>query len=359
MFPNHIRNLMPYKPSNRVAESELDNWVLLDWNESTFPMPQCVVTAILKAVESGVGVRYSTSDHDEITSVIARSNMVPEQSVLLFNGSDSALRDVIAALGNDRPYVTFGPEYSQVDTYLQTIDARHVSIDIPDPFNFDVRQLLCELPRDAIVYLSNPNNPTGRYFSPQDIALIAESCFCLLLDEAYVEFAGDSCGRLLRSVENLFIFRTFSKLYGLAGLRIGYVMSSADNIYTISKIRNSKELNSFSLISAREILKIPSEFERRREIIISERQSFIEFVRGLKAEIVCYPSSANFIIIKTPHIKSLLSHLHGDRILIRDRSSIPGLEDCARVTIGDIREMDSLKRSMAAFFSKQRRVDAT
>lgn len=353
MFPERIEQLSPYTPSERVSAAELHQWLLLDWNESTFTIPVSVSKALYDCVSSNLGVTYSDSDHSILASLISKKYRIELDSILLFSGSDSALRDTILALGNQSPFLTFGPEYSQIDTFFQLIGARHINWKFCDPFKVDLNFILGKINKDSHVYMSNPNNPTGRFWSPNEIKEIAKNCKTLLLDEAYVEFASCSCERLIDECHNVIIFRTFSKLYGLAGFRIGYVLSQRDNISALNKVRNVKEINSYSLVAAKEIFLCNTEVNARVKEIVAQREGFIDFINDeFGGEIIAYPSEGNFVIIKTKFLNDLLSHLRENMILIRDRSSISGLESCARVTIGDAISMQRLKGSVKSFFEK-------
>ena len=167
-----------------------------------------------------------------------------------------------------------------------------------------------------------------------------------------MELAPFSCEQLVKKHKNIIIFRTFSKIYGLAGFRLGYAISSPENISILAKIRNSKEINSFALIAANAILDDPDVLSNRIDEVLRERHLFINFVNELNGQISCYPSHGNFVIIKTDHLANLMAHLHANKILIRDRSSVPGMNNCARVTIGDELSMNVLKNSIGDYFSK-------
>lgn len=353
IFSEHLQRLQPYIPSKRIDENELSGWALLDWNESTFPLNEGVISSVVNSLGQGVGVKYCINDHKELSMRLASSAGLEEDNVLIFNGSDSALRDCITALGSERSFYTIGPEYNQIDTFIQVIGAKHTKIDVEDPFALTASDIGSHVPDGAVVYISNPNNPTGRFFEPSDLQRLIERDIVLLLDEAYIDFAPASASKLVRDNKNLIIFRTFSKAFGIAGFRLGYVLTHETNIEALKKIRNPKEINSFAIIAADFLTKKASIVEKNIELIKYEREKFLEFLLNFSEKIVSYPSHANFVVMKLADPKDFIKFLAHHKILIRDRSSLPGLANCVRVTIGDPEVMGRLKEVITSFYNNK------
>jgi histidinol-phosphate aminotransferase len=271
--------------------------------------------------------------------------------VLVFNGSDAALRNCFECLISDGTNVNvIEPEYNQINTFVHMSGGQIQSILLDDPFNLNVIELLQYLNKDDILYISNPSNPTGRLLSRSDILQLLDAGIVLCLDEAYIEFASPSSSELVEEYANLFVFRTFSKAFGLAGARLGYILSHSQNINLLAKNRNSKDINAFSQIAVLEALKNIDIFYDRINTTISERNSFVNFINSLDSDITARNTHANFVLLKSPRINEFLDYLFKDKILIRDRQGMHKMELTARLTIGTPNQMVKLKKSISKFF---------
>lgn len=353
MFNQQVRELQPYVVSKRYDGRKCGTWLFLDWNETTYPLPNNVKERLKDAIDNGLGVSYPDGDCSEVMNAIKKFTGVSAQNILVFNGSDSALKDCIHCLLNPGDtFCVIDPEYSQVNTYVQMESSIVEGLRLPDPFHLNIDDVLKKLDGKKILYLSNPSNPTGRYLDRNEIIKLLDSGICLLLDEAYVEFAPESCADLVQSYTNLFIFRTFSKAFGLAGLRLGYLLAHARNIEVIKKYRNGKEINAFAQVAVVETLKNMHIFQKRITEIIHERDAFIKFINELDARIWAFNSTANFVVIKSNLMGALLEWLEDNRILIRDRRGMYFMDDCARVSIGTPEQMNRLKFVIKKFFEK-------
>lgn len=356
MFNKRVIELSPYVVSKRYVGRHEGEWLLLDWNETTYPIPECIKEVLRDAVDRGLGVSYPDGDCEQVSQEIASFVHLNPENILVFNGSDSALKDCIECLLNPGDEVCIiEPEYSQINTYVQMASGVIEGLRFSNPMNLNIEELLKVIQKKKVFYLSNPSNPTGRYLSRHEIKKILDAGVCLLLDEAYVEFAPESLADLVLEYKNLFIFRTFSKAFGLAGLRLGYLISNSKNINVLKKNRNSKEINSFAQIAAIEALRNFHIYKKRIEEIKVQRELFLEFINSLGNQIIAYDSMANFIVIKTPFLAELLQWLEGNKILIRDRRGMYFMDDSARVSIGTPSEMNRLSEAIATFYKNNTR----
>lgn len=351
IFNKRAIELEPYIVSKRYEGFNDDKWLFLDWNETTYELPMCVKDRLKEEIDKGLGVRYPDGDSDAVLKELEKFTGVDASSILVFNGADSALKDCIECLLDPGDALSIiEPEYSQINTYVQMASSVLDRLRFDNPFNLSIDKVLVELKGKKILYLSNPANPTGRYLPKNDIIKILDSGICLLLDEAYVEFALESCSDLVYKYENLFIFRTFSKAFGMAGLRFGYLLTHANNIDILRKNRNSKELNSFSQVAVVEALRNYSIYNLRIKEINEQRDLFIKNVNLINSRIQAYASMANFVVIKTADIGVLLKRLEENYILIRDRRGMYFMDDCARVSIGKPDEMSRVLKILTDFY---------
>ena len=351
MFNERAIQLQPYLVSKRFKGTRNDDWLFLDWNETTYELLPNIKQKLKEAVDEGVVVSYPDGDRDDVLAAIGEFNKVPLEYILVFNGSDSALKDCIQCLLDPGDEITVvEPEYSQINTYVQMAAGKLDRIKLKNPFEFGIEELIDALKEKKILYLSNPSNPTGRYLSRMEIIKILDTGIYLLLDEAYVEFAPESCAKLVEKYPNLIIFRTFSKAFGLAGLRLGYVLSHSENINVLKKNRNSKEINALANIAVKEALNSLEIYRSRIREIIATRDAFIAEVNQLDQRIFAFSSMANFVVIKTSRLTELMTYLECNKILIRDRRGMYFMDDCARISVGTPDQMKKLINLFNVFF---------
>ena len=358
IFNKEAINLEPYLLSKRFKLSD-DNeeWTFLDWNESNFELLDSIKTKIKKAVDQNVGVRYPDGDCPQLLNSIQDYLDVSSSNILVYNGSDCALNSVFSCTLNNTSVVSIlEPEYSQIRTFVQITGASINSIKMDNPYEIGIEDLLLNLENKAMLYLSNPNNPTGRFFSKKEIIKILDKGIILFLDEAYVEFAPESCVDLVREYRNLFVFRTFSKGFGLAGFRLGYVVTHVQNINVLQKYRNSKEINAMAQIAAKEALNELVLYKQRFLQIIDIREEFMGKVNDSGFKIVAFPSSANFVVIQTPNLQGLIECLEFNKIMIRDRRGMHNMDNSARISIGTREQMERLLKLILMFMSDEKRV---
>jgi histidinol-phosphate aminotransferase len=194
-----------------------------------------------------------------------------------------------------------------------------------------------------IVMLASPNNPTGDLLSAQFVnRLCTASDAIVLIDEAYIDFADTSLS--MQSIlhnENLVLLRTFSKAWGLAGVRLGYLLASAEVIRNLAKVRQPYSVSRFAAATGCAALEFKEQVAKTSSKIITERQRVLTLFSTLK-NIEYYRSDANFVLLRMSGAHEFWQWLHSTRaILLRDLSSSKGLKNCLRLTIGKTEENDA------------------
>jgi histidinol-phosphate aminotransferase len=217
-------------------------------------------------------------------------------------------------------------------------------------FSLDMDTLLREaaVPDTKLVVVCSPNNPTGNTVARAEVeALLNGTEGLVVLDEAYVEFAGNSCIGLVRKNPRLVVLRTFSKAFGLAGLRVGYLAADPAVVETLLKVKQPFNLNAFSQLAAAAVLDYLSLFEERIRTIVADREELIRALRDLPG-VEVFPSEANFILFRTPlPAAAVYEGLLGHRVLIRNVEG-PGLERCLRANVGTPAENTVFLEALAA-----------
>ena len=332
-FRQSINNLQTYNVGGRSDLSA--DWECFDWNESEFP-PTNKVFEVMKSF-------YRYERYPDITAKLLKSKLseyvsLPIDFIEVYNGSDDALKDIITVFVDKETHVlSYQPSYTQVNTFITTNTENYMKVNIKNPlgeheYDFDY----CKVAN--VVYLVNPNNPTGKLLEVDEIEKLLKTYpdTLFIVDEAYYEFAKQSCSHLVISHKNLIVTRTFSKAFGLASVRLGYCMGHPDTLSHLRKIRNGKAVNSLAQLCGVAALDDLDYLDSRIDEMNDAKKFFVD---NLPHEYYAVNSQTNFVLLKTPDSKKLLNKMKNNKILIRDRSSFDNLENCVRITIGSKKQI--------------------
>ena len=332
-FRQSINNLQTYNVGGRSDLSS--DWECFDWNESEFP-PTNKVFEVMKSF-------YRYERYPDITAKLLKSKLsdyvsLPVDFIEVYNGSDDALKDIITVFVDRETHVlSYQPSYTQVNTFITTNTENYMKVNIKNPlgeheYDFDY----CKVAN--VVYLVNPNNPTGKLLVVDEIEKLLKTYpdTLFIVDEAYYEFAKQSCSHLVVSHKNLIVTRTFSKAFGLASVRLGYCMAHPDTLLHLRKIRNGKAVNSLAQLCGVAALDDLDYLDSRIDEMNDAKKFFVD---NLPHEYYAVDSQTNFVLLKTPDSKKLLNKMKDNKILIRDRSSFDNLENCVRITIGSKKQI--------------------
>tara|TARA_R100000234_G_C4989351_1_gene174767 strand:+ start:294 stop:1331 length:1038 start_codon:yes stop_codon:yes gene_type:complete len=332
-FRQSINNLQTYNVGGRSDLSS--DWECFDWNESEFP-PTNKVFEVMKSF-------YRYERYPDITSKLLKSKLseyvsLPVDFIEVYNGSDDALKDIITVFVDRETHVlSYQPSYTQVNTFITTNTENYMKVNIKNPlgeheYDFDY----CKVAN--VVYLVNPNNPTGKLLAVDEIEKLLKTYpdTLFIVDEAYYEFAKQSSCHLVVSHKNLIVTRTFSKAFGLASVRLGYCMGHPDTLSHLRKIRNGKAVNSLAQLCGVAALNDLDYLDSRIDEMNDAKKFFVD---NLPHEYYAVDSQTNFVLLKTPDSKKLLNKMKDNKILIRDRSSFDNLENCVRITIGSKKQI--------------------
>ena len=350
LFNIKTNDLKPYVVSERSFEDE-DDWLILDWNESTYRIDASLKESLIGFINNGKLNLYGDIDCKALKEALRNTLGINDTCVSFFNGSDSALNicfESILEIGDE--VLTLEPEYSQVDSFITMKGGIKRSFLLQTIEKPSIDELNLSLIGKKIFYFSNPNNPIGFYFSKNEIEHMLNSNphVMFFVDEAYYEFCDSSVFILISQYTNLIIFRTFSKAFGLAGIRLGYIISNHNNISMINKVRNGKEVSTIAQFSALKALENYAVVEDRIQEIVLTRDWFLMEVSQLLGFEV-FPSSANFLIIRHANFTEIISALRKCKILVRDRSSMHLLKNCFRISIGKRLEMERVLKVLKRF----------
>ena len=328
-----ISNLQTYNVGGRSDLSS--DWECFDWNESEFP-PTNKVFEVMKSFYRYE--RYPDITAKQLKNKLSEYVSLPVDFIEVYNGSDDALKDIITVfVDKDTKVLSYQPSYTQVNTFITTNTEHYEKVNIQDPLGehyFDFSY--CK--SADVVYLVNPNNPTGKLLPVKEIETLVKTYpnTLFIVDEAYYEFAKQSCTHLVVSHKNLVVTRTFSKAFGLASVRLGYCMAHPDTLSDIRKIRNGKAVNALGQLCGIAALDDLDYLQSRIDEMNDAKKFFIDNLPNYYHAI---DSDANFVLIKTPDSKKVLDKMKENKILIRDRSAFDNLENCVRITIGSKKQI--------------------
>lgn len=278
---------------------------------------------------------------------------IPVPNIFLGNGSDEPIDLLFRAFcepGKDN-VVSINPTYGM---YRVAADTNNVSVKLvnlgPD-FELDANAILAAVTiQTKIIFLCSPNNPSGNALDHNDMKLIIEGFNGLVVvDEAYIDFCPEkSFLPVLEQYPNLVILQTFSKAWGMAGLRLGMAFASVPIIEVLSRIKYPYNL---SILTQQKGLELLADKQRMIDwvgIILKERTKMLELLPKYPFVIKVFPTDANFLLVKTHDPKGIYQYLVDEKIIVRDRSSISLCEGCLRISIGSPDENATLIKALDA-----------
>ena len=324
---------------------DISHRIKLDANENPFDTPEHIRELIAQEFSRHPFNRYPDPAALALRKSLAAELDVGVDQLAVGNGSDELINYTIAAFGGPGARViSSSPTFSIYGIFAKVWGSEVVDVPLSSDFCIEPDEIISAAKAGgrSVVFICYPNNPTGNCFSHEAILKIIEhSGAVVVVDEAYYEFSGKTFLPLLDNYENLIILRTFSKAFGLAGLRTGYMIAGNSIINEIMKVKMVYNINSFSQKLALLLLEHKSEVFPYVEKILQERKRLIQQLGELK-NITPFPSKANFILFRVePDAEAIFSKLLENGILIRDLNRPGPLQSCLRVTVGRPEENDA------------------
>jgi histidinol-phosphate aminotransferase len=332
--------MAPYSPP---AEGRGDK-LRLDFNENTVGCSPRVIEFLKQRLDANRLATYP--EYSEAKPELAAFFGVAPDQMLLTNGTDEAIQVLVNTYVDDGDdVIVLTPSYAMYRFYAEVAGAHIREIPYrPGTLAFPLEELLEAIESTTrLVLISNPNNPTGSAVSPEGVEQILEKSpsTAILVDEAYYEFCGVTGLRRLNDYPNLFVSRTFSKIYGMAGMRLGCLFSQGANLAYVHKAQSPYSVNMLAALAAREAVRDTEYIRRYVTEVLAARE--LVYVGLEKLEVPYYESQGNFVLMKIGERSiEVRDRLRAAGVLVRDRSyEIPG---CVRVTIGT---RDQMRRFLA------------
>ncbi len=321
--PN-IRDLEPYS----CARETVQKGILLDANESPYPLTR----------RGTLVNRYPDPYQRELRRVLAEHLGVDSGNVLAGSGSDEVLDWIFKVFCDSRQdcVAVAHPTYGMYQVMARIFDVPVFEFELNRNFDFESDRFLRVVPDNVkLLFLCSPNNPTGNLLNRDEIRnVLVNWDRIVVVDEAYLEFSGgESMLHELGEFPNLIVMRTFSKAFGRAGLRLGYVVADSVVIDYFVRVKAPYNLNTMTQIEGVEALSSLDEGGRIKQIL-NERERVMKGLKRLPGVSAVFPSDANFLLFRALGAEAVCRKLLLEGIVVRNRSSLPGLKSCIRVTIG-------------------------
>jgi histidinol-phosphate aminotransferase len=360
-----LRNLAPYKVASHkiwdVPVEQRHKILKLDWNEATVGPSPLVQQHLADLVNQPPDYNlYPSTYNEELHTLFANYAEVPKENIQYFASSD-VLHEYIARvfISVGDPVLILGPTY---DNFRLTCEAQGGKVHYSEFSNiFTLSEEVFEndihRTNPSLVYICNPNNPTGNLITLEYIEKLLENYTetLFLIDEAYFEFTGVTAKELIFKYENLLISRTMSKAFALASFRIGYLLSCSENIQTISKVRNPKNFTTFAQVAAIAALSDIQYMQNYVKEVRLAKLQFINFIKSMDPFLQFFNTNGNFLLIRVSEQKDkkgLISHLETNDIFVRDFAHSRLLLDCFRITVGTREQMKVVENVIRQYFER-------
>jgi len=320
--------------------------IKLDLNENTKGCSPRVIKAL-----KNLGVDDVTfyPEYNSLIKNIATYHNVKPGNIILTNGGDDAIRCIIDTyIEKGDEIIIPVPTFAMFELWAKIREAKVKKILCNSNLSFPGQRILKAITKKTrMVVIANPNSPTGTSMKKQELIkiLFKAKNAIVLLDETYHHFAKRSYVGLINRFKNLIIMDTFSKVFGLAGLRIGFIVSNSNNIDNLSKINLPYSVNSVAVIAANEALndkRYIKDTVRRIEI-----EKIFLYTKLKKMGIKVYPSKTNFLLARLDNLSDVVhKRLLSRGILVKNMNGYPMLNGFLRITIGTRRENMTLLKAL-------------
>ncbi|MDN3648740.1 histidinol-phosphate transaminase [Reinekea marina] len=334
-----VENLEPYVPGE---QPKVKNLIKLNTNENPYP-PSPKVNEVVSEDEIAALRLYPDPDSSRLKQTIASYHGIQKDQVFVGNGSDEVLAHSFVAFFKQGSAIQFPKvSYSFYPVYANLFEIETNTKGLKKDFSVDVDAFT--QPNGGVIF-PNPNAPTGICLPLSDIRrLLAENTeSVVIIDEAYIDFGGESAVSLIDEFKNLLVIQTLSKSRSLAGLRIGFAMGNANLIEALDRVKNS--FNSYPLDRLAEVAAVASfedetYFKSCCDSIIDTREWTVEQLLNKGFDVL--PSKTNFVFAKPNHdsAKNVFNRLRSNDVLVRYFDK-PGLNDYLRISIGTPKEMET------------------
>jgi len=341
-FRETIKNMSGYVPGEQPTPGS--KIIKLNTNENPYPPSPSALQAIA-GINPDLLRRYPDPFSRNITQAVSRNFNIPEDWVLVGNGSDELLSIIIrACCGPDRALAYPMPTYVLYRTLAQMQETPCIEIPFDDEYHFPLSEIIAA--QGAVTMIASPNSPSGTVVPARVLGELAENLSgVLVVDEAYTDFADENALQLITKHENVIILRTLSKGYSLAGLRLGFGLAHPKLLEGFFKIKDSYNVDALTCLIGAAAIDDQKHMISNAEKVKKTRAQLVFGLKELDFRI--WPSQANFLLVRPPrgNAEDLYLSLKERGILVRYFKQ-PQLEDKLRISIGTEEQTEILLRTL-------------
>lgn len=310
--------------------------IKLDQNESPYDLPEALKARVLARLAALPWNRYSELGAESLRAAVAEHHGWDEAGVVVSGGSNVLIQAFVAACGLSQRVLSVKPTFSVYSDQARLLGAPLTEVPLGEGFALPLEALKGELQRGpGVLFLATPAAPTGNAFPEAELKelLEASSGWTVVLDEAYHQFSDTDVLPLARAHPNAASLRTFSKAFGLGGVRLGYALTDPDLAQNVQKLLLPFSVSALQIATGLAVLEAPEYVAARAEEARLERE---RLRRGLEAlpGVQVFPSQTNFLLFRVGDAAAFFSHLLSAGVLIRRQDHLPGLSGCLRVSVG-------------------------
>lgn len=331
---NSVKNL-----TRIFDQNERVGYLRLDLNENPTGLPEEYIKKILKTVDSNFVSQYPETL--EFTKTLAKYLNTDIEHINLVNGSSEGIRNIISvytSVGGKILGVT--PSYAMFEVYAKMYGREFIPINYTDDLKLPIERILEKMTKDIeLLIIVNPNNPVGNAYTNEEMELIVEKAkeqeITILIDEAYYYFYDNSFINFALENDHIFLTRTFSKLFSLAGCRLGYVVGWPEGIQMIQKVCTPHNVNAFGIKFAQALIEDPAMVKLLIEKHKEGREYLIDYLKDNNYMFNALNGNFMFIKTKTDPDKIVKDMKEKYKILVKTYNGIGNLGKCLRVTTGE------------------------
>ncbi|MGK7394016.1 MAG: histidinol-phosphate transaminase [Candidatus Cyclobacteriaceae bacterium M3_2C_046] len=341
LLRSHFLDLKPYASARDEYSGK--EGIFLDANENS-----------LGSVISPDYHRYPDPYQRDLKQALSKIKNVPPQHIFLGNGSDEVIDLMIRLFCQPLTdnILLFPPTYGMYSVSARINQVQVKEVQLKPDFQIDISAALKVIDdKTKLIFVCSPNNPTGNSLNEDVIvSLLDQFNGILILDEAYADFSQqESFSRYLTSYPNLVVMQTFSKAWGLAGLRLGMAYASTDIIHYLNKIKPPYNINSSTQALALKAIENEAVKNKYVSELLQQKNWLSQQLNQLDLVEKVHPSDANFLLVRMKQAQKVYHYLIEQKIIVRDRSNVLLCEDSLRITIGTATENQQLLEQLKSF----------
>ena len=341
MKKNWFKNIKRF----RGDTFDRSKYLRLDKNERVIEFEKEFINYIKKNLKSHLFSSYPYID--EVYNLISKKLKISKNMICITAGSDLAIKSCFEYFtGNESKIITLSPTFGMVDVYSKIYNVKNIQIGYDKHLTLNVKKLLSNIKKDvSLIIIANPNSPTGTKIEKKDLIKILNKSkkakIPVVVDEAYYGFHKESCIKLIKNYNNLIITRSFSKVYGLAGLRAGFLVANQKITRNLFKLKPMYEINSISCLAIKFILKNLKIIKNHIKNIEDGKKYLIKELSLLQKDYIA--CETNFFHINLGKKRKVFENiLRKNRILTRKGPGVKGFENYLRVTLGSKLQMKKI-----------------